>query len=117
MGLDKDDIKQLIAILQRGLVDTDDTDTNDIPKVTNGRTSKKKKLSKNKFESMKEKNMHKEDSLIDQKLCVNAPTERSRSYNPIKVQCRVCGKKEQVAPNLVESAERYKCNKCSISAG
>jgi ribosomal protein L31E len=123
MALDKDDIKQLIAILQKGLSD-DTTDKSlseeqeDVPK--SGRTNAKKnkaKKSKNKFDSMAEARMHKDDVEIDRKLRKLPPTQRSRNYKPLKVRCRVCNKEELTNPALVESIERYKCNKCSTSAG
>lgn len=123
MALDKDDIKQLIAILQRGLVD--DTheeilseESNDIAKpVANISKKNKSKKSKNKFDNMAEAKMHKDDVEIDRKLRKLPPTQRSRNYKPLKVRCRVCNKEELTNPALVESIERYKCNKCSTSAG
>ena len=119
MGLDKDDIKQLIAILQRGLSDDDDEDVEDVaPKQTKQKTRKTKKTKrKNLFDSMAESRMHKDDVEIDKKLRVQLPTQRSRNYKPAEVKCRVCGRTEKVNPSLVESIERYKCNKCSTSAG
>ncbi len=71
----------------------------------------------NKFEDMPERNSHKEDTLIDRKLSKFPPTERSRQFEYVTVQCRCCGKKEKVNPALVIERDRYKCNKCSISAG
>lgn len=126
MGLDKDDIKQLIAILQKGLVDSDDdSDDTEPEEVVESRPSKKssnkpkpkKKKSNNKFDNMSEKNMHKDDIEIDRKLRKFPPTSRTRNYKPIKVKCRVCSREENVNPSLVESMERYKCNKCSTSSG
>lgn len=76
-----------------------------------------KKKSYNKFESMPEYKMHKEDVAIDKKLNVAPPSQRSRTYKPIDVRCRVCGRVESVSPSLVDSADRYKCNRCSASAG
>jgi hypothetical protein len=128
MALDKDDIKQLIAILQKGL--SDDNDTEDMPDKQETKKTKRTRITKNikpnkkqtktmgnLFESMPERTMHKEDVLIDQKLRKFAPTQRSRNFKPINVNCRVCGKKESVNPSLIESVDRYKCNKCSSSAG
>lgn len=127
MGLDKDDIKALIAILQKGLVDDTDSDTTDDdttvvkPKIkktqTNKTTTTKKKKALNKFEKMAEFGMCKEDVEIDRKIKKPPPTARNRPFDYIKVQCRVCGKKDTVAPALVESIERYKCNKCATGAG
>ena len=110
MGLDKDDIKQLIAILQRGLTDDDESDDDSVAELES--TSVKKTKPKNKkkytnlFDKMSESRMHKDDVEIDKKLS-----------KPINVRCRVCGKTESINPSLVESVERYKCNKCSTSSG
>jgi hypothetical protein len=71
----------------------------------------------NKFDAMPERNSHKEDTLIDKKLSKFPPTERSRHFEYVTLQCRCCGKKEKVNPGLVIEKDRYKCNKCSISAG
>lgn len=120
MALDNDDIKQLIAILQKGL--TEDDDEPSTAKKTTGskkpraKATKSKPKMKNKFDNMPEFKMHKEDIEFDQKV-KKSITARSRDFEPIKVRCRVCGKNEKVAPDLVESIERYKCNKCSTGAG
>lgn len=119
MGLDKDDIKQLIAILQKGLSD-DEEDQETVKNkrnITKTKAKNRVKKSKNLFDSMSEANMHKDDIEIDRKLKKFPPTQRSRDYKPLKVCCRVCGKQELTNPALVESVERYKCNKCSTSAG
>ena len=71
----------------------------------------------NKFEQMAEFTMHKEDVEFDKRVAKQPPVPRTRSYNPISVRCRVCGKEEQVNPTLIESVDRYKCNKCSAMAG
>jgi predicted RNA-binding Zn-ribbon protein involved in translation (DUF1610 family) len=115
MPLNNDDIKQLINILQRGLI-------NDEPEITNQDavgtsdtkpTRQKKKMAKkttdsyNKFETMPEKNMNK-----------HSPTQRSREFNTIDVACRVCGRKETINSALAyDSGNRYKCNKCSRVPG
>lgn len=135
MPLKDDDIKQLIAILQRGLSNDDEepsvtsqpTETEDSPIRTKRSgsafsASKKKKQNvqkrTNKFDTMMEKDMHKNDTKIDQLLCVHPPTIRTREFEPIKVQCRVCHKVEEISPNLIYDApERYKCNKCSGAPG
>ena len=122
MALDKNDIKALIAILQKGLEDdAPETDTEVVEKKRTKPKSKQKEKdpteTKNKFLSMPERNMHKDDTEIDRKLNVVPPTERTRHYRPIQVQCRVCGKKDRVNPGMVESVERYKCNRCATSAG
>lgn len=122
MGLDNDDIKALIAILQKGLTD-DDVDA-EPEKPTTLRKSKprtppvpKKKKSTNKFDKMAEFAMCKEDVEIDKKIRKPPPSIRNREFDFVKVQCRVCGKKDKVPPTLVESIERYKCNKCATGAG
>lgn len=118
MALDKEDIKQLIAILQKGLMDDVEED---LPKIKRKsgvtKTKNNKKKYQNKFEAMTEAGMHKDDVEIDRKLRKLPPTQRSRNYQPLKVRCRACGKEELVNPSLVESIDRYKCNKCSTSAG
>jgi hypothetical protein len=126
MPLDNDDIKQLIAILQKGLTDKSDDDTivQDEPaskkQKRSPKTSKKVKEQKssNKFDMMFEKNMHKEDVEIDKKLAKHPPSARSREFTPVEVTCRVCGKTEEVNPSLIYDApNRYKCNKCSRTPG
>lgn len=118
MPLNNDDIKQLIEILQRGLTD-DTSKTSNTKKTTNRKPRKRpnKTTKVNKFENMVEFNMCKEDLVIDQKIQKPQPSARLRGYEPIEARCRICGKTEKVAPNLVESIERYKCNKCSTGAG
>lgn len=119
-------IKQLITLLQSLLptetdtsVSSDNKTTSFVAKETDTNISSKTKYSQhtNKFLAMPEMNMHKEDAELDKKLAKHAPVARSREYDPITVLCRVCGKKETINPSLVESVGRYKCNKCSSSAG
>lgn len=125
MGLDNDDIKQLIAILQKGLTDNNSIDDNEEgiqdpveQKIkSKSRKTKTKRVSKNLFDNMGEASMHKDDVEIDRKLRKYPPTQRSRSYEAVKVRCRLCGKEDSVNPVLVESGDRYKCNKCSRFAG
>jgi hypothetical protein len=120
MALNNDDIKALIAILQKGLESNDDQEDHTPQKPTKTKASKpapKKKRAVNNFEKMAEFNMCKEDTEIDRKIKKPPPSIRNREFDYIKVQCRMCGKKEKVAPALVESIERYKCNKCSTGAG
>lgn len=119
MGLNQDDIKALISILQKGLENDDEPQVATKPKRARSKRTTKKKVEnrENKFLNMKEKDMHKGDVLIDKKLSVSPPTERSRQFKPIKVQCVVCGKKETVSPTLMKDKSRYKCNKCSATAG
>ena len=123
-----DQIKSLITLLQ-GLLPSDSQSnnesdeeedfTNTAIKTKGLRTRKKQDPSKNKFLSMPEKDMHKDDTAIDKLLCQSLPVARSREYDPIKVKCRVCGKEEEINPALVYDLRegRYKCNKCSTSSG
>lgn len=112
MGLDENDIKALIAILQKGLESSSEIENQPSKPV-----KKSKKKSNNKFDNMPESKMHKEDLEFDNKVKKPPPSERLRDYKPIKVKCRVCGKEEKQPPQLVDSFERYKCNKCSTGAG
>jgi hypothetical protein len=118
MGLDNDDIKALIAILQKGLDDQENIEVAK-PKTIKPKskaTIKKKKTS-NKFEQMTEFSMCKEDTEFDKKIKKPPPSVRNRTFDFVKAKCRVCGKTEKVAPSLIESIDRYKCNKCSTGAG
>jgi hypothetical protein len=127
MALEKEDIMALIAILQKGLENESESAeenmvTQKSPKQRKPRKTKSEKpkenVRENKFDKMSERNMHKQDTLIDKKLWHNlAASDRTRHYNPVMVKCRSCGKTETVNPVLVESVERYKCNKCSSSPG
>jgi hypothetical protein len=126
MGLNNEDIKQLIAILQRGL-SSDDVDNEQQTEVVKpstkprakAKTTTKKDSPKhvNMFDKMPESRMHKEDVEIDKKLTRSAPTPRRDAFKPLKIACRVCGKTESIDPSIIDSADRYKCNKCAISAG
>ena len=72
----------------------------------------------NLFDDMPEKDMHKSDTIIDRKLNVHPPSVRSRKFSMVNVQCRLCGKQEEVSPGLMpEDRSRYKCNKCCSSQG
>jgi hypothetical protein len=118
MGLDNDDIKALIAILQKGLTDGETSESGPVKRTTKPKVTKPKvRKTTNKFEKMAEFNMCKEDVEIDKKIRKPLPSARNRPFDLVKVQCRICGKKEKVAPSLVESHDRYKCNKCSTGAG
>lgn len=88
-------------------------------KTKNTKTRHKQDASSNKFLSMPERNMHKEDTAIDKMLCQAPPVARARDFVPVKVRCRVCNKEEMVNPAIVYDLRdnRYKCNKCSTSAG
>lgn len=129
MSLKDEDIRQLIAILQRGLSeDTDESqedstkkrikNTKNITKQKIHKSSKQSQQSINKFDQMMEKTMHKDDTQIDRLLNVYPPSIRTRDFDPVRVQCRVCQKIEEVNPNLIfDSPSRYKCNKCSGAPG
>jgi hypothetical protein len=127
-------IKQLIGLLS-SLLDNDNSKKNDpepddqqsenkrngIQNQTNvrgkGSRSNRPKHS-NKFLTMSEKNMFKEDTAVDKLLAKYPPTERSRSSTKINVRCRICGRSETIHPSMLcESVERYKCNNCSTSPG
>lgn len=125
MALSNDDIKQLIAILQKGLANdtvVEETITEIENKPTSAMKTKSvkvnKELNNNRFLDMGVKDLHRDDIEIDKALKKFPPTPRTRQFKPIDVVCRSCGKKESVSPALLhDSAERYKCNKCSGSAG
>lgn len=119
MDLSPKQIQQMIEMLQSMLPETEAEEPEQISSIKTKKTkfSKSKGGFKNKFLSMDEKNMHKEDSEIDKKLCVNAPVARNRSAALIKAKCRVCGRTEEVNIGLVGDLERFKCNKCASSAG
>lgn len=107
---------------QKAVVETYDEEKEDENEIEFSSKIKSKKLSvkqrsKNKFDAMPESKMHKDDTAIDKKLIVSPPTQRNRSYQAVSARCRVCGKVESVSPSLVESPDRYKCNRCSASAG
>jgi len=103
-----DQVKQLIGLLSSLLTDNQEQS----PKA------EKSNARDNKFLDMSEFNMHKDDAELDKKLHVNArPVVRNRQFNYVDVQCRICGKKEQVSPGLVTSYDRYKCNRGLGTAG
>jgi hypothetical protein len=131
-NLTPEQIQAMIQMLQSMLpatpknqidnVDIDDhqeTDDEDfaVKSIKTKRRHKKEKHT-NKFNSMPEKNLHKEDTIIDKKLRTQPSVPRARKFSMIKVVCRVCGRREEVSPGLIQdSVDRYKCNKCSTSAG
>jgi hypothetical protein len=135
MPLDNDDIKQLIAILQKGLSSDSEKDesvaeTVEKPRRKRGKipqintalpksTTRNKKLeSSNRFDLMMEKNLHKEDLEVDKLLSKYPPTIRSREFTPVEVKCRVCGTEDSINPALMNDApNRYKCNRCSKEPG
>ena len=122
-NLDPEQIKGLISLLQGLLPQQEKTkqiveeETFKTIKKTRQKDTKVKKVFYNKFDDMRESKLHKEDTIIDQKLAQLPPVPRTRQFTPISVVCRVCGKKESVNPALVEAVERYKCNRCCSSGG
>lgn len=129
-----EDIKQLISLLQKLLPNEEETEKNKAKKNKPRKTKRKvdefnnphiktkspKRVVdfENKFLDMPERNLHKEDIEVDKKLAKHPPTPRNRNFVPVQVFCRVCGKQEKVNPAIIpESKDRYKCNKCSSSAG
>lgn len=109
-------IAQLISLLQSLL--PEDQPTNAETPPGNKYQLKKKAPSTNKFESMREFSMHKEDTVIDKALSKHPPVARNREYEEIEATCRICGKTEKVNPDLIlEGRSRYKCNNCATQAG
>lgn len=124
LGKNPEQLKQLISLLQQMLPSDTTEDSSDSSEEfspvmrTKGQKSRSKTKHTNKFLSMREKDMHKEDTKIDKVLCKNGPVARTRDFSMIKVTCRVCGKTEEINPSLLfEAPNRYKCNNCSTSAG
>lgn len=132
-----DQIKNLIEVLQ-ALLPKEQEDTGSIVaesktksknstrststiKTRGGQKRRKSNGSEglNKFESMSEFAMHKEDSAIDKVLSKIPPVARTRDEaEPVDVVCRICGKKERVSPSLIfDSISRYKCNTCATQSG
>jgi len=126
MSNKKETVEQIYKLLM-ALVDDDEEQATEEEKPKKKSTTSKNKrvanskktkaVSTNKFDSMPERNMFKEDTVIDKKLRVIDPCPRTRSFNTIEVACRVCGKKENLNPVLVNEPTRYKCNGCSRSGG
>lgn len=126
MNVEPEKIQAMISILQSMLTQQDNSDETEqeVSPQKSKQSSKKKisgsktkKQSINKFDSMPEMRMHKEDITVDKKLAVHPPVPRARPFELISVQCRVCGRKEEINPVLLTDYDRYKCNKCSSSAG
>jgi lysyl-tRNA synthetase class I len=109
-NLSPEQIQQMISMLQSMLP----TETKPKTKRNNKKNSvtTKKPKRHNKFEDMQEFALHKEDCEIDKKLSKFPPVPRTRHFEPISVVCMMCGKSEKVSPNIVDSIDRYKCNKC-----
>jgi hypothetical protein len=127
-NLNPEQIQGMIELLQKMLV-SQSPNTGETEQKQN-KTSKPRRQTKNKiqpqkknqrenrFDSMLEANMHKEDIAIDKKLITQAATPRIRKFNFVKVSCRACGKSEEVNPSLItDSLDRYICNKCCTGAG
>jgi hypothetical protein len=119
-------IKALIQALQSLLPKEESTTSSKEESVekpnskvkTKTRQKKQTNNSTNKFLNMPEINMFKSDIEIDKKLSRYPPTPRNRQYQPIEVKCRSCGKQEEINPAILpDSADRYRCNKCSSSSG
>jgi lysyl-tRNA synthetase class I len=124
-NLDPDQIKGLISLLQNLLPNEVSSSSSSVKKkssskktnTTQSKNKNDKTKSGNKFDQMAEFRMHKEDVAVDKKLSKFPPVPRTRQFTPIEVICRVCGKKEKVNPGVLESIDRYKCNKCCSSNG
>jgi hypothetical protein len=126
MALNNDDIKQLIAILQKGL-ETEDDQPIAKPKRKRAKAVKKHTKTFDNNEKVKEilgidlKSLHREDIDIDKKLSGSRNNNYKSKRTPIKlvdVTCRICGKREQISPTLLfDSPSRYKCNSCCSSPG
>ena len=122
----KEIIKQITGLLEALITDDPVDEETPASKPKRKRTTKKKtakkkttnpKESKNKFLNMPEMRMFRDDSLIDKKLQVMPPVPRTRTFDPVHVRCRVCGKEEDVNPTLVSEINRYKCNSCAMAGG
>lgn len=126
---DPEQIKLMITMLSQMLEQTQNKDeseqpANDMAEPTNNIQSKSKsqvknkKSQHNKFLDMPEFNMDKEDPELASKLYQHPPTSRNRKSQQSYVSCRICGKREKVSASILYGgADRYKCNKCSGSAG
>lgn len=127
VNIPKDKIELLISLLSNMLVDDQPQETvTDTPKKIQKEPKIKQKKGPvkangtrdNKFLSMPERNLHKEDVQIDKMLQKVPPVSRNRKTSFLDVCCRVCGKKEKISASLLfEAIDRYKCNKCSINPG
>ena len=131
MDLDPQQIQQMIQLLQAMLPKEDNTHQENEKSVPQPPVSPKPSRPPsrsfrdktptehhNLFDSMMESRLHKDDCKIDKLLSVVEPTPRLRSFEPIDVRCRVCGKKDSINPVLLTDApDRYKCNKCARTPG
>lgn len=125
-NLTPEQISQMIALLQSMLPQqksrvSDENNESEAISASPIKTKTNKRTPgnfANKFDSMMEAQLHKSDIAIDKALSVYAPTPRSRKFEPVSVKCRVCGRAEEINPNLLsEARERYKCNACARSPG
>jgi hypothetical protein len=115
-NLSPSQIKQMIELLQ-SMLPKENIET---PPKTSSRKNNKKDTNKkfiNKFDTMTEAALHKEDKRIDEILSVHPPTPRTRKFDLIDATCRICGKKESINPVFLDAQDRYKCNSCSRSSG
>ena len=130
INLDPQQIQQMILMLQSMLPKQEQQDSKETAtEKTKTKTKSKRKpetnlknksllTRENRFDSMLEARMHKEDTAIDKKLSIMPPVPRARPFELVDVVCRVCGKKERVNPVLIsDTIDRYKCNKCATGAG
>lgn len=130
ISLDPQQIQQMILMLQAMLPKQEQPVLEDTQPKSKKPRAKKKNASQtpntvkgkpervNKFDTMMEARMHKEDIEIDKKLSVLPPVPRARPFEWVNATCRVCGKREKVNPVLItEGVDRYKCNKCAAGAG
>jgi hypothetical protein len=119
-----DQIKQIIGVLSSLLDAAQQADDNKVPETKTTRSVSKIKKTKtkiqreNKFISMPEASMHKEDPELAQKLYKQPPIARNRKNQTMKAKCRVCGREEKIQSSLLYGGiERFKCNKCSTTPG
>ena len=114
-------IKQMIAMLKQMLPEDNEEVIEEEPvkqSPIKNRASRRPQQTENKFDSMMEAHLHKEDIEIDKKLKKFDPTPRIRKFDPMNVTCRASGKTESINPGLLQDTpERYKCNACARSAG
>lgn len=116
-------LKQMIGLLssmleQAETQDTEDTQSVDNSALKNKRSKKPQGSTINKFDQMPEASMYKENPKIVEKLYSKAPIKRRPKKSLVKVKCRICGKEENISSSLIHGGvDRYKCNKCSSSAG
>ena len=124
--INKNNLKELLLAMLETL-DEDSSSENSLTKTTNANTTTNNNSNKarqkryggeNLFLQMPELSMHKQDVEIDKLLAPKQLTARNRPSTLVDVQCRVCGKQEQISSQLIpESVSRYKCNDCSKVIG